>query len=172
MFDFTNFHDDTTANFTPCELPAREADFTSPSGSRYWDEGDAVVRASDHWGCGIRSCSWFLSARSHAGFAVGRCAYSAFANRFSVAAHKMHDRAWFNDNGALPLPVLNSQFSLAPGMKVAAVRKWTERRRGGYFSSFEAEIEFVVKKITACFIVADDGARYAKHTLSKMIPLA
>lgn len=172
MRDFSNFHDDTTANFTPCEIPTRSPDFVSPSGSLYWDEGDAVVRASNHWGCGIRSCNWFLAARSHSGFSVGRASYSEFTSRFSVAAQKMHDRARFNDSGSMALPVLNSQFPLIPGMKVTAVRKCTQRQRNGKFSSFEAEVEFVVKTVTSCFVVADDGARYAKHTLIDLIPLA
>ena len=63
--DFSNFWLRSVANFTSCERPTREPDFVSWSGSLYWNQGDHVVRLSDHWtgqfGVGpIRECQWYL----------------------------------------------------------------------------------------------------------------
>jgi len=57
---FGNFFNETKATFTRCSRPAREPDYQSASGSRYWYEHDAVVRESDHWGGGIASCDWYI----------------------------------------------------------------------------------------------------------------
>lgn len=46
---FDTFHQKTRATFRPCPTPDREPDFVSPGRSVYWDLGDRVVRASDHW---------------------------------------------------------------------------------------------------------------------------
>ena len=67
MFNFSNFHDETIAEFTLCDQPERPADFVSPSGSAYWNEPEGVIRQSDHWagqhGChSQKSCVWSLSA--------------------------------------------------------------------------------------------------------------
>ena len=64
--DFRNFWLRSIANFTVCERPTRTPDYESWSGSLYWDEGDHVVRLSDHWtgqfGVGsIRECKWYLT---------------------------------------------------------------------------------------------------------------
>ena len=63
--DFSNFWLRSVANFTACERPARDPDYTSWSGSLYWNQGDHLVRLSDHWtgqfGVGpIRECRWYL----------------------------------------------------------------------------------------------------------------
>lgn len=79
--DFTSFHHATVANFQPCAVPRREPDFVSASGSAYWDDGDAVVRASDHWGR-VRSCWWlYADCRRQDADLVGRCHYADFAVR-------------------------------------------------------------------------------------------
>lgn len=90
MIDFSNFHDQTIASFKPCATPApeRPADFSSDSGSLYWDVGTGVVRASDHWaghnGCdGQRSCIWKLEAPEldWGAQAAGYCAFDGFQVR-------------------------------------------------------------------------------------------
>jgi hypothetical protein len=63
--DFTNFWLRSIANFTACERPTRDPDYVSWSGSLYWNQGDHLVRLSDHWtgqfGVGpIRECRWYL----------------------------------------------------------------------------------------------------------------
>jgi hypothetical protein len=60
---WSNFHESTSATFEPCAMPGRVPDFASPSGSLYWfcDYRQGVIRASDHWGRGIRSCDWYLA---------------------------------------------------------------------------------------------------------------
>lgn len=50
---YGNFYDYTKATFNEVEKPAREADYTSNSGSQYWygedKNGQYVVRGSNHW---------------------------------------------------------------------------------------------------------------------------
>ena len=115
MISFDNFHDRTIAHFAPSPLPYREPDFVSSSRSAYWDMGDAVIRASDHWagqhGCtGQASCIWSLGQQVAPGaWANGIAAYSSFVRRKEVdiclaigdldryAARIIHDAG-----GALP----------------------------------------------------------------------
>jgi hypothetical protein len=64
--DFRNFWLRSIGNFTVCEPPERYPDHESCSGSLYWDEGDHIVRLSDHWtgqfGVGpIKECRWYLT---------------------------------------------------------------------------------------------------------------
>lgn len=76
--DFDRFHDATLADWRPCATPRREPDFVSASRSVYWDEGDAVLRASDHWGR-ARSCLWLLDGFRPSGpILTGRCRYADF----------------------------------------------------------------------------------------------
>lgn len=86
-YDFQDFHKSTEADFLPASVPDREPDFVSGSGSAYWDAGDGVFRASDHWaglnGCtGQASCYWTIldAARPHA-WLSGYCGYSSFRPR-------------------------------------------------------------------------------------------
>lgn len=63
--DFGNFWRNTKADFTMCDTPDQEPNYTSKSGSMYWDQGDAVVRSSDHWTgqhgvSKIVDCHWTL----------------------------------------------------------------------------------------------------------------
>jgi hypothetical protein len=81
--DFRNFWLRSIGNFTVCEPPERYPDHESWSGSLYWDEGDHVVRLSDHWtgqfGVGpIKECRWYLvdSERTLPNVnVVARCSY-------------------------------------------------------------------------------------------------
>lgn len=84
--DFSNFWLRSIANFTLCERPTREPDYISWSGSIYWNQGDHLVRLSDHWtgqfGVGpIRECKWYLlqDQRQLPNIeVVAKCDYSEF----------------------------------------------------------------------------------------------
>lgn len=91
MTDFSDFHQNTMAVFTPQTPPEREPDFISPAGSVYWDLGSGVLRASDHWaghlGCtGQASCIWRIRADEpdFGTYLSGYCAYEAFHRRRMV----------------------------------------------------------------------------------------
>lgn len=60
-----NFFDFTTVNFTEVEFLPKDAklSFVSKSDSAYWYNQEGVYRESDHWGCGIATCNWFLNNR-------------------------------------------------------------------------------------------------------------
>lgn len=90
---FDDFFNDTVACFEPFEIPECEPDFVSDSGSKYWygedEDGDYVVRLSDHWGKRIASCSWFFMDYEFVGYSLvylyetnrlscGRCYLSEF----------------------------------------------------------------------------------------------
>lgn len=83
-----NFHDGTRASFTRWSRPFREPDFVSYSGSEYWDIGSGVVRCSNHWGYGIKSCDWLLDGKEVNGFLnsesiAGYCAWASFTDKWS-----------------------------------------------------------------------------------------
>lgn len=80
VITFDNFHLGTYADFiriTKSELPDRNPDFVSESGSKYWYYGDYVCRQSDHWG-NLGSCTWLLNSNSHNKLSQGRCKLSLF----------------------------------------------------------------------------------------------
>lgn len=102
-----NFHDATEAVFRPIErVPSRKPDFVSRSGSLYWDVDQAysdgsgfhgVIRMSNHWGIGIRSCDWYLNSTygdfaslannyelERGIFVVAICAYEEFKKKSRV----------------------------------------------------------------------------------------
>jgi hypothetical protein len=81
---WTNFWKKTRAHFTACEAPTRKPDFVS-SRSAYWDQGDHVVRRSDHWSeqfgiYSIRGCVWTIDQDQTKGakFIAGKCDYADF----------------------------------------------------------------------------------------------
>ena len=76
-FTWSNFHDESAVNFRPCRVPARPADFESPSGSRYWWTDDSVIRQADHWGW-ARSCFWALAGSSRNRQGCGRARFADF----------------------------------------------------------------------------------------------
>jgi hypothetical protein len=84
MYSFSNFHVDTVANFTLCEMPDRPPDFYSYSGSTYWDLGYGVIRWSNHWGRNIRSCHWYLDLQEcRFKYSVcGFCRYDDFRHKW------------------------------------------------------------------------------------------
>jgi hypothetical protein len=73
---FRNFHIATIANFISCKILERNPDFISISGSAYWDEGDRVIRWSDHWGV-VASCYWQLWILNNESL-CGECLYVDF----------------------------------------------------------------------------------------------
>jgi len=85
---FETFHLRTRAQFCPAAPPDREPDFVSPGRSVYWDLGDRVLRASDHWsgqnGCvDIGGCHWTYEGRCRPGvWEEGECPYAAFERRY------------------------------------------------------------------------------------------
>lgn len=78
---FDDFHLSTFANFKKIsrkEVPNREADFKSRSGSKYWYEADFVIRQSNHWGRTIASCNWLLESKAYQGESQGKCSLKDF----------------------------------------------------------------------------------------------
>ena len=87
---FDTFHQGTRAHFRPASPPDREPDFVSPGRSVYWDLGDRVLRASDHWsgqnGCAeISSCVWTIEGSCRPGvWEAGECLYAEFRRRVRI----------------------------------------------------------------------------------------
>ena len=75
---FENFFVGTVANWVRAEIPDRDPDYVSYSGSAYWDYGDRVRRWSDHWGPNIASCRWYLEFQTLTMMACGECYYEDF----------------------------------------------------------------------------------------------
>lgn len=170
-FDWSNFHDSSTADFLPCTIPQRHADFESASGSRYWHTPAGVIRASDHWQRGIRSCNWYLAGAAYRGpERAGHCRWEDFrADKRQCAAWRMEQAAWLRANRARQQEERCEAARLAallkPGNRVAAVREVSERLCGGRFQRVVERVIFVFARATANFYVATDGRRFARHTL-------
>jgi hypothetical protein len=87
--DFDNFWRSTQAHFVSHEYPKdREPGFRSKSGSVYWDDGDGVIRRSDHWTgqfgvTQIVDCRWTIdTAQTMVKQPIsGKCLYEDFAKR-------------------------------------------------------------------------------------------
>lgn len=78
---FEDFHLSTFANYSKIktkDVPSRTPDFKSNSGSKYWYEGDSVIRESNHWGRTIASCNWLLGSSAYKGQTQGICKLSDF----------------------------------------------------------------------------------------------
>lgn len=84
--NFTNFFMETTANWTRCEIPDREPDYVSFSGSAYWDDGDRVIRWSNHWGKDISTCRWYLDLKEFKTLnsLCGYCYYEEFKSNSEI----------------------------------------------------------------------------------------
>jgi hypothetical protein len=75
---WTDFFVATIADWHRCEIPNRDPDFVSYSGSAYWDCKNKVRRLSDHWGI-VASCRWLLEGQSYQNlFVCGECYYEDF----------------------------------------------------------------------------------------------
>lgn len=75
--NFSNFFGCTIANWEKCEIPDRDPDYISFTGSAYWDFGNKIRRCSDHWGK-LRTSIWFLDCKSIKTYSCGECYYSEF----------------------------------------------------------------------------------------------
>ena len=83
---FDDFHIATFANFKKVrqvDLPKKQPDFVSKSGSRYWYDGDKVYRMSNHWGRIIASCNWLLDGFAVRGLSQGYCKLKDFHREMS-----------------------------------------------------------------------------------------
>lgn len=77
IYSFENFYKATVADWNRCEIPERDPDYVSFSGSAYWDYGNRVRRLSDHWG-EVASCKWLLTGKPIQAFLCGECYYDEF----------------------------------------------------------------------------------------------
>lgn len=81
---YNDFHQRTFANYQKIrkkELPLREPDFISPSGSKYWFGNKSIIRQANHWGRDIASCAWLLNgclSNDNKGIKQGICKLSEF----------------------------------------------------------------------------------------------
>jgi hypothetical protein len=73
------------ASFSACSKPNRPPDFVSPTSSEYWDEGDCLVRHSDHWSgqhgiAFIKESTWTIHGQPDETneFLTGKCDYREF----------------------------------------------------------------------------------------------
>lgn len=71
------------ADWSRCEIPERDPDYVSYSGSAYWNFGKKVRRLSDHWGT-VASCKWLLEGNHIQSFLCGECHYDDFRSISSV----------------------------------------------------------------------------------------
>lgn len=79
LFDESNFHINTIAEFKPADKPKRKPDFVSEAASggddsKYWYTKDGVIRSADHWG-NFASVQW--NCQSDVGF----CKWEDFRSR-------------------------------------------------------------------------------------------
>ena len=73
------FFDGTRADWRRVPAPPeREPDYVSAGGSRYWDAGDGVYRAADHWNEVVGGCCWLLDGEVVSQEAVGYVPYARF----------------------------------------------------------------------------------------------
>jgi hypothetical protein len=159
----------TRVQWQPCSLPAGEPTFISPSGSRYWESDDGVIRASDHWGT-VASCEWNLPAAAPVN-GPGFAAWEDFQDldfldselhRQCVAERRARRAVSLAGFGAG-----DGFTAIAVGLMVRATRRCSERS-GGHFRFWTETVTFVIAKITPAFLVTADGHRFSKATLSDL----
>ena len=170
QFSWDNFHDASTADFQPCERPAREPDFVSGSGSCYWNTPDGVVRESDHWMAGIRSCNWYLAGASYRGpDRAGFCRYEDFcSDPRQCEAWNIERAAWERACDESDARQAAQEALRQPGRTIKAIRTVTERISSRKFQQIKERVELTIAKITACYIVSTDGRRFGRHTLTNL----
>lgn len=81
-FNKNNFFVATKANYTECEMPKGEADYTSRTGSKYYYSENGVVRVSDHWGYKIATCQWNLDGGYTEEIKAGFCEWTQFKSNY------------------------------------------------------------------------------------------
>lgn len=74
----TNYYTLTKANFEECKTPKRKPDYVSNSGSEYWYTLRGVIRRSNHWNYGVKSCSWLLNGECVDTLKTGFCKWKNF----------------------------------------------------------------------------------------------
>ena len=108
-----NFFRDSIARFEERKTrPRRPADYTSYTrygevSSEYWYTSDGVIRGSNHWGNGIRSCDWALGDLRLNDDAVtvsskklyGFCRWNDFAFKDLPSRYKSTDLVTYDDEG-------------------------------------------------------------------------
>ncbi len=157
--NFANFHNFTTAVFTPCVKPDREPDFVSDSGSEYWDLGDRVVRLSDHWGW-VKSCSWtFGEPRLHFVYSCGECLYKDFTLRFAKLTIDKAEQA---------RRTRIKKLSVRPRKVFTIKRRVSIRRPGGWFGTLEETLTCKIIGETAQFWVTSVG-KIGKSTIVDVV---
>lgn len=168
VFSWANFHDASTADFQPCEMPERPADFVSGSGSRYWNTPEGVIRASDHWMSGIRSCNWYLGGATYKGpERAGICRYEDFCTDASQCeAWRLERAAWHRAMDEKEAQREAERQLVQPGNTIAARREVLERIGSRRYQRVVERVTFTLAKSTPRFYVAADGRRFARHTLS------
>lgn len=78
MRKWIDFYVATIADWHRCEIPDRDPDYISYSGSAYWKYNNRVRRLSDHWGM-VSTCRWLLEGRIHSDlFVCGECYFEDF----------------------------------------------------------------------------------------------
>ncbi len=108
-----NFHINTFAVFTACAFPDCKPDFVSESGSKYWYEGDSVIRVSDHWGSRIASCAWFLNGETNATWQAGICSLAEFKQLNGKKVHQVpeHLMQWMPSDAEFVYSTTNGEFT-------------------------------------------------------------
>lgn len=76
-YSSNNFYYATVADWSRCEIPDRNPDYVSYSGSAYWHYPDKVRRLSDHWGR-VQTCKWLIDGMASTIFSCGECYYEDF----------------------------------------------------------------------------------------------
>ena len=76
-YSFENFFICTVADWSRCEIPDRNPDYVSFSGSAYWKYKNKVKRLSDHWGL-VSTCNWLIEGQHSKTFVCAECYYDDF----------------------------------------------------------------------------------------------
>ena len=80
VVDWSNYGNGTVARFARCERPNRSPDFSSESGSRYWNTEHGLIRESDHWGP-VRQC-WWSHESNEPGDGISSCGFCEWHDFF------------------------------------------------------------------------------------------
>jgi hypothetical protein len=160
--NFSNFHDATTAVFTKCKAPNRKPDYQSESGSIYWNTGAGVIRQSNHWGAGIRSCDWFYGNQpadfvKNTGLTplAGFCAYVEFNSEKALKKHTALKNKQIRKAKARQLEHSRLNKLLTAGSKVSFERAVLERCGAGKWATYKPVVHNTcgtITKITESFI--------------------
>lgn len=159
--DWTNFHDSTAGSFTRCQAPERKPDFESFSGSRYWSAPNGVIRESNHWCAGIRSCDWLLDGTDC--YEPGATGFISYAELAAGTAEReaRREREWQEHRERLAAEAALKQ----PGNTVTCDRQVWVRGRSGRCTLVAETVHFVIARVTSQFVVATDGRRFGLSTL-------